>query len=103
MTSAPIATRSGAVVSRAGSEIRTRSSADQTIAPAVTPKTTALELTASRSPPRAGPAKMPTLSIVVAVTFAAVSSSGLRASPGTSAACAGRNAVEATETTTASA
>ena len=53
-------------------------------------------MVATRMPPSAGPTKIPTLSIVVAVTFAAVSSSGLRARFGTSAAWAGRNAVPIT-------
>ena len=55
-------------------------------------------LAASNSPPSAGPPKMPTLSIVLAATFAAVSSSGVRASDGMRAASAGRKAVAATPT-----
>jgi hypothetical protein len=46
-------------------------------------------------PPIAGPANMPTLSIVLATTFAAVNSTGVRASFGSSAACAGRKAMPA--------
>ena len=53
---------------------------------------------ASSRPPIAGPAKMPMLSIALAETLAAVSSSGVRASEGTRAAWAGRNAVAATPT-----
>ena len=44
-------------------------------------------------PPIPGPMNMAALSMVTATAFAAVSSSGVRASPGTSTACAGRNAV----------
>ncbi len=48
---------------------------------------------ASRRPPTPGPMKMAALSMVVEIAFAAVSSSGVRASAGMSTAWAGRNAV----------
>ena len=67
--------------------------------PAVTRKTVPAPDAASNRPPIAGPPKMPTLSIVLATTFAAVSSSGVRASAGVSAASAGRNALAATAET----
>ena len=54
-------------------------------------------------PPSAGPPKTPMLSIVLEATFAEVSSAGERASEGSSAACAGRSAEYATETSPASA
>ena len=50
---------------------------------------------ARRKAPSAGPANEPTLSIVLDETFAAVSSSGVRAIVGRSAASAGRNTVPA--------
>ena len=50
---------------------------------------------ASNSPPSAGPMKLPTLTIVLVATFAAVSSSGVRASDGSSAAWAGQKIVAA--------
>ena len=53
-------------------------------------------VTASRSPPSAGPRKVPMLSSVLDVTFAAVSSDGVRTSRGSNADCAGRNTVPAT-------
>ena len=65
-------------------------------------KTTPVLVSASRRPPSAGPAKLPTLSIELDATFAAVSSSGRVASDGSSAACAGRNAVAISCTLTAS-
>ena len=52
--------------------------------------------TANSRAANAGPAKNPTLSIVLEATFAAVSSPGSRASAGSTAACAGRNTVPAT-------
>ena len=61
-------------------------------------KTTHVLDTASSTPPRAGPTQNPRLSSVLELTFAAVSSSGVRASTGRSAACAGWNAVENTAT-----
>ena len=60
--------------------------ADQRRSAAATRKVTETLVVATRTPPSAGPTKIPTLSIVVAVTLAAVSSSGLRARFGTSAA-----------------
>ena len=64
-------------------------SADQRKSAAVTTKTTQPLETASRRPPSAGPTQKPRLSIVLELTFAAVSSSGVFASDGSSAACAG--------------
>jgi hypothetical protein len=58
----------------------------------VTPSLVAARMT----PPIAGPATLVTLSIVLEVALAAVSSSGVRASEGKTAACAGRKAVDAT-------
>ena len=52
--------------------MRATFSADQTKAPAVAAKTTPGDVTARRSPPSAGPAKLPTLSIVLEATFAAM-------------------------------
>ena len=72
-------------------------SADQRNVAAVTAKTTHVVETASSTPPIAGPAQKPRLSSVLELTFAAVSSSGVRASAGSSAACAGRKAVEITD------
>ena len=48
------------------------------------------------TPPTAGPANMPRLSIVLETTFDAVSSSGVEARLGMIAAWAGRNAVDTT-------
>ena len=53
---------------------------------------------ASRSAPTAGAANPASVAIVLAARFAAVSSSGVRASDGRMAACAGRKAVEASVT-----
>ena len=61
-----------------------------------------MSATASNSPPSAGPAKKPTLSIVLEATLAAVSSPESRASFGKSAAWAGRNGVPASDVTIAS-
>ena len=83
--------------------IPARSSADQRNVPAAIANETPGPLTAMTTPPRAGPAKAPTLSIVLEATFAAVSSSGDRASEGKRAAWAGRNAVPAAEASAASA
>ena len=69
---------------------------------ATTPNTTAGPLTARRSAPSAGPANEPTLSSVLEETFAAVSSSGVRASEGRSAASAGRKTVPKTVVSVAS-
>ena len=88
---------------RSSRAIRTTSNADQANAAPVTRKVKATLVPASTSPPAAGPRKMATLSIVLPATFAAVSSSGVRASAGTSAAWAGRNPVVATITATVSA
>ena len=69
----------------------------------MSPKTTEVLETASTSPPRAGPAQDPRLSSVLELTLAAVSSSGVLASAGRRAACAGRKAVEITDATPTSA
>ena len=60
---------------------------------AVTANATSTLVAASISAPSAGPANIVTLSIVLVATFAAVSSSGSRATEGRSARCAGSNAV----------
>ena len=73
--------------------IRLRSAADQRKVQAVTTNAAPVLVAARTAPPIAGPAKAATLSTVLEVTFAAVSSSGVRASEGTSADCAGRKAV----------
>ena len=75
-----------------------RRNADQSTVPAVTRNTSPGPLAARSRPPSAGPPKIPTLSIVLAATLAAVSSSGVRASEGIRAASAGRKAVAATPT-----
>src|SRR5260221_13635962 len=79
------------------------SAADQRNENASTRITVCWFATASSNPASAGPAKNPTLSIVLDATFAAVSSAGSRASDGSSAADAGRNAVPSTTTAVASA
>src|SRR5436190_318833 len=66
--------------------IRRRTSADKRKSAAAEAKTQPTLAKASSTPPSAGPAKMATLSIVVVVAFAAVNSSGERASAGSSAA-----------------
>ena len=66
-------------------------------------KTTPMEVAASRGPPSAGPANVPTLSIVLPTALAAVSSSGALASDGVRAAWAGWKAVDTIATSTASA
>jgi hypothetical protein len=75
--------------------------ADQRKVAAVAAKTTPGLVAARSRPPSAGPAKLPTLSIADDETFDAVSSSGERASDGSSAACAGRNVFDASETNAA--
>jgi len=59
-------------------------------------------LNASTTPAIAGPANIPTPEIVFSARFDAVSSSGVLASDGKSAASAGANAVEMIDTSTAS-
>jgi hypothetical protein len=83
--------------------MRATSNADARKSAAVARKTTSVLVSASRNPPSAGPTKMPIPSVVLDATFEAVSSSGVRASEGTSAAWAGRKAVPATLPTIASA
>ena len=80
--------------SRAGSWMRHTIAADQAKAAAVKAKPSAGPPTATSTPPIAGPANDPTLSIVLEVALAAVSSSGDRARPGRIAASAGVNAAE---------
>ena len=60
---------------------------------AVVKNTTSVLAAASRSPASAGPTKRPMLSSVLTTAFAAVSSPGVRATDGVSAASAGRNGV----------
>src|SRR5512146_1231975 len=72
---------------------RATSSADQRNVAEVRATATPAEERASTRPPIAGPAKLPTLSIVLEETFAAVSASGDSASDGSSAASAGRNII----------
>jgi hypothetical protein len=79
----------------------TTKAADQRRSAPLNAKTAAGPLTASRTPPSAGPANIPTLVIVLATTFAAVSSSGVSTSDGSSAPCAGLYATPATEDSTA--
>ncbi len=62
----------------------------------MTTNTVSAFVTASSTPPSAGPMKAPTDSSVLEATFAAVSSPGVRARCGSSAACAGRNTVPET-------
>ena len=68
-------------------------SADQTNDTPFNANTTCALVAASTTPPRAGPRNMPTLSTVDDARLAAVSSSGVRASDGSSAAWAGRKPV----------
>lgn len=58
-------------------------------------KTAPALATPRRTPANAGPTKIAMLSIPLATALAAVSSSGVRASPGVRAACAERNGVVA--------
>ena len=90
-TSAPAATRGA-------SGMNATNSADTTNTPDITRKEVPTLVAASRRPPIAGPTNQPALSIVLPVTFAAVSSRGVRASDGSNAASAGRKAVELTDT-----
>ena len=76
-------------------------SAEKRKSPAVKAKTTQTVESASRSPPRAGPTQKPRLSMVLELTLAAVSSSGVLASEGSSADWAGWNAVLITATVAA--
>jgi hypothetical protein len=70
--------------------------ADHTKLSALTAKTVSAFVAARRMPPSAGPTNVPMLSTVEEVTLAALSSAGVRASDGSSAACAGRKAVPTT-------
>ena len=69
--------------------------ADTTMSAAVMRKTLPALAVARSAPASAGPAKNATLSMPLATAFAAVSSSGVRASAGVRAACDGRNGVYA--------
>ncbi len=80
-----------------------RTKADHRNSAAAIAKTAPTLVTARRRPPSAGPTKKPTLSSVVEVAFAAVSSSADRASEGSSADWAGPKAVPVTAAMAASA
>ena len=88
-----------------GSSRGTRSTkaTDHSVSAPVSAKTAAGPLSARSTPPRAGPANIPTLEIVLPTTFAAVSSSGVFTREGSNAAWAGPYAtatiVEATART----
>ena len=69
--------------------MRQTRNADQTNVRPLNANTTSGPVAASSRPPSAGPMKTPTLSTVLAATFAAVSSSGVRASVGRIARFAG--------------
>ncbi len=75
--------------------MRTRNADETTIRAAVVRKTTPVLATPNRTPASAGPANTAMLSTPLATAFAAVSSSGVRASDGVSAACEERNGVVA--------
>ena len=75
--------------------MRRRKSAETTISSAVSVKTSPVLATARRRPASAGPAKIAMLSMPLATALAAVSSSGVRARLGVSAACDERNGVVA--------
>ncbi len=66
---------------------------DRTNVEAVMKKTIPVLAAASKRPARAGPTKRPMLSSVLTTALAAVSSPGVRASEGVSAASAGRKGV----------
>ncbi len=68
---------------------RRTNATDQRVSAPVSAKTAAGPLSASRTPPSAGPANIPTLEIVLPTRLAAVSSSGESTSDGSRAACAG--------------
>src|SRR5438067_13919434 len=70
--------------------------------PATTAKTSPGPPSASKSAPTDGPTKEPVLSSVLDETFAAVNSSGVRASTGSSEDSAGRNTVPSTVVAVAS-
>ena len=80
---------------RSVSSIRmsSRKSVEITMRPAVIANTTPLLATAMKMPASAGPMKNARLSTPLATAFAAVSSLGLRARVGVSAACADRKGV----------
>ena len=85
------ATSGSVSMSLRGTRIRLTSAADQRNVNASKTTTTGIEVTVRRRPPSAGPTKNVRLSIVLVVPLAAVSSSGVRDSLGSSAATAGRN------------
>ena len=78
-------------------------SAAATKTAAVAPNASSMLVSASSTAQSAGPTKLPTPSSVVDAAFAAVSSAGVRASVGRSAACAGQKIVESRATTIPSA
>ncbi len=80
---------------------RRTNATDQSVSAPVSAKTAAGPLSARRTPPRAGPANIPTLEIVLPTTFAAVSSSGVSTRDGSNAAWAGPYATATTVDTTA--
>ena len=90
----PRATRTGsgaATGSSEGTRIRLTSAADHRNVRALNTTTTGTPIAVTRRPPIAGPTKKARLSMVLAVPFAAVSSSGVFTSFGVRAATAGRN------------
>jgi hypothetical protein len=98
------ASRSAAIVDASSSrfgfssrstDMRRTNSADTAISAAVMVKTVPMLAAARRAPATAGPAKIAMLSMPLATAFAAVSSSGVRASVGVSAACDDLNGVVA--------
>ena len=87
----------------AGPRSRATVSADPAATPAITANTHPGDETASRTPVAAGAASTLRLSIQPETTLVAVSSSGVRASAGTSADCVGRVTVTAVAAAAASA
>ena len=85
-----------------GPRTRRSTKAEMASMAAVIANTTSGPVAASSTPANAGPAKTAMLSTVLATAFAAVSSSGVRASAGVSAACAERNGVAVIAAATAS-
>src|SRR5436190_3273914 len=97
------AASSSAVAAGASARMSATCSAENTNVPAVAKKTVSTFVAARRSPPIAGPAKLPIAAIVLIATFAAVSSSGVSETVGSSADCAGLNVVDKMATSPASA
>ena len=89
------AERSERCLSRGEGSTRIRAAknaANTNTAPAATSTAPTL-VAATRMPPKTDPTMVPMLSIVLDAAFAAVSSSGLRASEGRSDVCVGQNIV----------